>query len=70
MDSSRANRIAALGAVLSLPALLLFVSGMIQSATGAELMLLPDALLHPAVILGGLLVALVLNALVAVRLST
>ena len=64
----RFGLLAALGALLSLPALLLFISGMLQSFSGIEVMLLPQSLLHPAVILGGLALALVLNARATLRI--
>ncbi|HYE60773.1 MAG TPA: hypothetical protein VD997_02155 [Phycisphaerales bacterium] len=54
---------AGLGLLLSLPALSLVVAGLLQAATGRELLRPPEALLHPALVLGGLLAALVLNAL-------
>ena len=60
--------LALLGFVLSLPALLLFISGMFQSFAGSDVMLLPKPLLHPAVILGGILLAALLNAWATLRL--
>ena len=68
IQKERFGLLATLGFVLSLPALLLFISGMLQSFSGIEVMLLPHALLHPAVILGGLALALVLNARATLRI--
>ena len=59
-----------LGFVLSLPALLLFISGMLQSFAGSDAMFLPEPLLHPAVILGGILLAALLNAWATLRVRT
>ncbi|MBI1877301.1 MAG: hypothetical protein HYR94_03550 [Chloroflexi bacterium] len=66
------NKVAILGFVLSLPALLIFVPGVLQSVLGlTQLNDGLDALLaqfgalrlliHPAVVLGGLFLALALN---------
>ena len=65
----RFGLLAALGALLSLPALLLFISGMLRSFGGVEVMLLPEALLHPAVIMGGLLISASLNAPVVLKVQ-
>ena len=59
---NRGNLVAALGSLLIAPALILFLSGMLQSIGGIDLMLLPTFFLHPAVILGGIVLAIVLNA--------
>jgi len=66
--SPSSGLLTAAGFVLSLPALLLFTSGMLQSLGGAEVMLLPEPLLHPVIILGGLVLALVLNAWATLRI--
>jgi hypothetical protein len=62
------GRLAGLGLLLSLPALALVGGGLLQSATGREFYP-PEALLHPAVVLGGLLAAFALNALPTLRLA-
>ncbi|HLT47567.1 MAG TPA: hypothetical protein VK002_10095 [Rubricoccaceae bacterium] len=63
------GRLAGFGLLLSLPALGLVTSGLLQSATGREVFFPPELLVHPAVVLGGLLAALVLNALPTLRLT-
>lgn len=68
MQKERSLLLATLGFVLSLPALLLFISGMLQSFGGSEVMLLPEPLLHPVVILGGILLAGLLNAWATLRI--
>ena len=67
IQKERSGLFAMLGFVFSLPALLLFISGMLQSFAGSEVMLLPEPLLHPAVILGGILLAALLNAWATLR---
>ncbi len=67
IQKERSLLLATLGFVLSLPALLLFISGMLQSFAGSEVMLLPEPLLHPVVILGGILLAGLLNAWATLR---
>ena len=57
---SRDVRVAVLGLVLLLPALVLVSSGLL----GLER---PDALVHPVLVMGGLLLALALNALPVFR---
>jgi hypothetical protein len=61
--------LAGLGLLLSLPALTLVAAGLLQSATGRELLRPPESFLHPAFVVGGLLAALVLNALPTLRLT-
>jgi hypothetical protein len=63
------GRLAGLGLLLSLPALALVAAGVLQSATGREFLRPPEVLLHPALILGGLVAALALNALPTLRLT-
>ncbi len=69
MTLSRTDRCAGIGLLLSLPALALVASGLLQSAVGREVLRPPEALLHPALVLGGLAAALVLNALSTLRLT-
>lgn len=63
------DRLAGLGLLLSLPALALVTSGLLQSVVGREALRPPEALLHPVLVLGGLLAALALNALPTLRLT-
>lgn len=50
------------GLVLLLPALILVTTGVLELAR-------PDVLVHPALVMGGLVVALALNALPVLRLA-
>ena len=59
----------AVTAVAVVPALVLVTSGLLQTATGAEVVAPPGWLIHPALVLGGLAAALALAATDALRLG-
>jgi hypothetical protein len=61
-DMQKSKPLAAIGFVLVLPACLVCLSGFVQFRA-------PEALIHPAVVLGGLAAALVLNILPVVRVT-
>jgi hypothetical protein len=58
----RSRRLAVVGLALVLPACLVCLSGLLRFSV-------PDALIHPALVMGGLLTALVLNLLTVLRMK-
>jgi hypothetical protein len=59
----KSSRLAVVGFALVLPACLVCLSGLLRFHV-------PDALIHPALVVGGLLMALALNLLPVLRMST